>query len=445
MNRQRSLFNSFVLIEEFILVLMWPFVLVNFYNTRLLRLIVNILEQAQYITLFALLFVLSGFFFNHYQKPQVRKLIDEIASLWFIQVVHFFMTTFIFIYMNPELSRFSFVIIHGSLFIVLVIHRLWIRWLNVYLFKRDILVENILVINASSHAQQYIETIENNPRFTQKIHEIIPYEDCSLENIASRIKDTQCFHAVISDEGMNQVWLQRALELCDNQGILTTYLPYSQTFMATSDAFDIIGQQRLYPTRAIPLNQFSFRLIKRTLDLLITITGLIVLLPVFVLIATLIKITSPGPIFFVQERMGYQKKPFKCYKFRTMHVSKDQSWIGSHDPRITTIGKWLRFTSLDELPQLYNVLKGEMSCVGPRPERVEFIETLSSSIAKYHIKHTVKPGMTGWAQINGYRGDTSLQKRIEFDLYYLQNWSLGLDIYIILRTALLGFINKGEL
>ena len=168
--------------------------------------------------------------------------------------------------------------------------------------------------------------------------------------------------------------------------------------------------------------------------------------PVMLVTAILIKATSPGPVIFCQERVGLHNKPFKMYKFRSMAVqsaAKEKSqWTTPGDPRVTPIGRFIRKTSIDELPQLFNVLKGDMSLVGPRPERPFFVEKFKEEIPRYMIKHQVRPGMTGWAQVNGYRGDTSITKRIEHDLYYIENWTLGFDFKIMFLTVFKGFINK---
>ena len=160
----------------------------------------------------------------------------------------------------------------------------------------------------------------------------------------------------------------------------------------------------------------------------------------------LIKATSPGPIIFKQERIGLHNKPFQMYKFRTMEVQKPSTeavkWTVRNDPRVTRVGRILRKTSIDELPQLFNILKGDMSLVGPRPERPLFVEKFKEEIPRYMVKHQVRPGLTGWAQINGYRGDTSIRKRIEYDLYYIENWTLGFDFKILFLTFFKGFINK---
>lgn len=164
------------------------------------------------------------------------------------------------------------------------------------------------------------------------------------------------------------------------------------------------------------------------------------------IVAILVKKSSPGPIIFAQERIGLGNKPFKMYKFRSMGVQdpkkEAKEWTTKNDVRVTPVGRVIRKTSLDELPQFWNVLKGDMSLIGPRPERPLFVEKFKEEIPRYMIKHQVRPGITGWAQVNGFRGDTSIRSRIEHDLYYIENWSLGLDIKILFLTFFKGFVNK---
>ena len=191
---------------------------------------------------------------------------------------------------------------------------------------------------------------------------------------------------------------------------------------------------------------FEQRLAKRTFDICASLMGLILLSPVMLVCAILVKATSEGPVIFKQERVGLHNKVFKMYKFRTMEVQKqsaeENAWTVKNDPRVTKVGKFMRKTSLDELPQLFNILMGEMSLVGPRPERPQWVDKYKEEIPRYMIKHQVRPGLTGWAQVNGYRGDTSIRKRIEYDLFYIENWSLALDIKILFMTIFKGFVNK---
>jgi Undecaprenyl-phosphate glucose phosphotransferase len=197
--------------------------------------------------------------------------------------------------------------------------------------------------------------------------------------------------------------------------------------------------------QASPLDGWN-TILKRSVDLLFGTLALIVFCPLMGLIALAIRFTSPGPILYRQERMGLDGKRFQMLKFRTM-VDRAESlsgpvWATRNDPRMTWLGRWLRRTSLDELPQLINVLRGEMSLVGPRPERPMLIEQFRKSIPKYMLRHKVKAGMTGWAQINGWRGDTSLERRIEHDIEYIESWSLGRDLKILALTVFRGFVHR---
>ena len=184
---------------------------------------------------------------------------------------------------------------------------------------------------------------------------------------------------------------------------------------------------------------------KRLFDLVASGCGLIALSPLFFIVAILIKSDSRGPVFYRQVRVGLHGKDFRIFKFRTMRVGSDKGslvTIGGRDPRVTGIGYYLRKFKIDELPQLFNTLKGDMSLVGPRPERPFFVEKFREEIPRYMVKHQVRPGLTGWAQVNGYRGDTSIRKRIDCDLYYIENWTIGFDIKILFLTFFKGFINK---
>ena len=191
---------------------------------------------------------------------------------------------------------------------------------------------------------------------------------------------------------------------------------------------------------------FEQRLGKRIFDLVFAVVFLILLSPLMLLSAIAIKLDDGGPVLFKQKRLTYHGKEFYVYKFRSMAMQtaaeEKKGWTVRNDPRVTGIGKVLRRTSIDELPQLFNILKGDMSLVGPRPERPQFVEKFKEEIPRYMVKHQVRPGLTGWAQVNGLRGDSSIKKRIEYDIYYIENWTIGFDIKIILMTFFTGFINK---
>mgnify|MGYP000125662301 CR=1 FL=1 len=226
----------------------------------------------------------------------------------------------------------------------------------------------------------------------------------------------------------------------------TKFIPDYNNIIPTKPYTEDIQGLPVINIRHVPLNNALNKFVKRAVDIFGAIVAIILFSPVMLVVSVLIKLTAPGPLIFKQERIGLQNKPFYMYKFRSMIVQKEseekKGWTTKDDPRVTPVGKFIRKTSIDELPQLFNVLKGDMSLVGPRPERPLFVEKFKEEIPRYMIKHQVRPGLTGWAQVNGYRGDTSIRKRIECDLYYIENWTLGLDFKIILLTFLKGFINK---
>ncbi|HEY1301936.1 MAG TPA: undecaprenyl-phosphate glucose phosphotransferase [Vicinamibacterales bacterium] len=196
----------------------------------------------------------------------------------------------------------------------------------------------------------------------------------------------------------------------------------------------------------VPLQGFNTWL-KRGFDVVLSLAAMIVLAIPLAIIAAIVKWTSPGPVFYKQERMGLDGKAFTVYKFRSMHQDAEgvtgPVWARDDDPRATRVGRWLRRLDLDELPQFWNVLRGEMSIVGPRPERPFFVEQFKHRIPQYMLRHKVKAGITGWAQVNGWRGNTSLEKRIEYDLYYIENWSVTLDLKIMWLTLVRGLFQRG--
>jgi exopolysaccharide biosynthesis polyprenyl glycosylphosphotransferase len=188
------------------------------------------------------------------------------------------------------------------------------------------------------------------------------------------------------------------------------------------------------------------RIIKRTLDLCLVLPIFLLVSPIMILTAVAIKIEDGGPVFYKQVRCTRHEKEFQIYKFRSMVVDAEEDGMAvlakEHDERITKVGRFIRRTRIDELPQLFNILIGDMSIVGPRPVRPQFVEKFQEEIPRYMIKHQVRPGLTGWAQVNGLRGDTSIEERIEHDIFYIENWTVGFDIKIFFMTFFTGFINK---
>ena len=232
------------------------------------------------------------------------------------------------------------------------------------------------------------------------------------------------------------------VEATSREGIDVHVVPDLLQFIALRARLENLDGVPIISLNDVPLRGIN-SLLKRTIDMAISGAALLVLGIPFLLIALLIRRTSTGGVFYTQERMGLDGRAFQVYKFRSMFAgAEDESgpvWARENDPRCTPVGRWLRRFDLDELPQLWNVLRGDMSIVGPRPERPYFVEQFKHRIPQYMLRHKVKAGITGWAQVNGWRGNTSLEKRIEYDLYYIENWSVGLDLKIMWLTVLKGF------
>ncbi|HEX5413011.1 MAG TPA: undecaprenyl-phosphate glucose phosphotransferase [Terriglobia bacterium] len=233
---------------------------------------------------------------------------------------------------------------------------------------------------------------------------------------------------------------------CENQGINVRIVPDLFPLIRTDTQVHNLDGIPLVNVRHYPTENFSYAVLKRLFDIVLSLAVLVVLSPAFLLIAILVKLTSAGPVFFAQERVGLNGKPFGMLKFRTMRqdsaLNSGDHWTSRNDPYVTPIGRWLRRSNLDELPQFLNVLKGDMSVVGPRPERRFFLERFRQEVPEYMSRHYVKSGITGWAQVNGWRGDTSIAQRVEHDLYYSRNWAMGLDIKILLLTLTRTFFHR---
>ena len=232
--------------------------------------------------------------------------------------------------------------------------------------------------------------------------------------------------------------LNEIVDACEEEGIKAEIIPDYYKYLPAKPSVDMLDDMPIINIRYVPLDD-AFNKFKKILeDYFVAIVAIIITSPIMLVTAIAIKLESPGPIIFKQERIGYGGKPFMMYKFRSMKVQDEDEeksqWTTEDDPRKTRVGSFIRKMSIDELPQFFNVLKREMSVVGPRPERPYFVEQFKKTIPKYMVKHQVRPGLTGLAQVNGYRGNTSIEKRIEYDIRYVENWSLVLDIQIMLKT-----------
>ncbi len=234
------------------------------------------------------------------------------------------------------------------------------------------------------------------------------------------------------------------LQAADREGIQTELIPFFNDYYPSFPTFDSVGSSKLIDLRATPLNQPWNAGIKRTFDILFSLLVLILLSPLLAAIAVGVRLSSPGPVIFRQERVGRNRKPFTMYKFRSMRVTgtEETGWSRDRDPRKTRFGSFIRKFSLDELPQFFNVLKGDMSVIGPRPEIPFHVSHFKEEIPRYLVRQQVRPGITGWAQVNGFRGDTSITERVRYDIDYIENWTIGFDLRILWRTVFGGMVNE---
>jgi Undecaprenyl-phosphate glucose phosphotransferase len=285
--------------------------------------------------------------------------------------------------------------------------------------------------------------VDDDPAKQGKIIEGVPVLG-TLDHLREVIQTHQIQQLFIALPLTAHQRLLSILDTLDQEYVDIKVVPDLLQYMALHGGVDELDGIPIVTLRETPLQGWN-SVTKRGFDIVLSFLGITVFLPIMAVLAILIKLTSRGPIFYIQPRMGLDGKVFNMYKFRSMYMDAERTtgaiWAKKNDPRRTRIGAFMRRTSLDELPQLFNVLKGEMSLVGPRPERPLFVEQFKERYPQYMLRHKVKSGMTGWAQVNGWRGNTSIEKRIEHDLYYITNWSLSFDIKILLLTFWKGLIN----
>ena len=319
-------------------------------------------------------------------------------------------------------------------------------------------LKHILLVGYSRAAEEYIDRLNDYPQWGYVacgiLDDHIPagtvYKGVKvlgrLDNLEVILPQTQLDEIAITLSLNDYDFLESIVSICEKSGVHTKFIPdYNSLIPGKPYTEDLMGLP-VINIRYVPLTNTLNWWMKRIVDIVVSLVGLVVASPIMLIAAIAVGCTSKGPIIFKQERIGLHNKPFRMYKFRTMRVqmpsAEQKAWTTKDDPRVTKVGKFLRRTSIDELPQLFNILKGDMSVVGPRPERPQFVEQFKEEIPRYMVKHQVRPGLTGWAQINGYRGDTSIKKRIEYDIFYIENWTMSFDVKIMFLTIFRGFINK---
>ena len=416
----------------------------------------------------ALIIIIPGFlilyeFFELYTPKRVSGRRSEIANIFKANSIGFLIFT-LTLYLggkNMDMHHFSrrlVIIFYILTNLLMVFERSSIRIFLMNIRQKGYNQKHVLLIGYSRAAEGYIDRVKQNPEWGYNIRGILDdnKERGFSYNGIKVIGTIQNLHMILEMNVLDEIaitlsikeyeHLEAIVNDCEKSGVHTKFIPDYNNFIPTIPHIEDLWGLPVINIRHVPLTELHNAYIKRIVDIFGALFGIILFSPVMIISAILVKLTDGGPIIYAQERVGLHNKPFRMYKFRSMAVQKPSEekskWTTPNDPRVTGVGRFIRKTSIDEMPQFFNILKGDMSLVGPRPERPFYVEKFREEIPHYMIKHQVRPGLTGWAQVNGFRGDTSIQKRIDHDLYYIENWTLGFDFKIMFLTIFKGFINK---
>ncbi|UFP95968.1 undecaprenyl-phosphate glucose phosphotransferase [Gloeobacter morelensis] len=394
-----------------------------------------------------LVFAASGL----YRAPGYQSRFDEVAKALIGLVLAFaIVVAGVFFFREASFSRFVLLYAWAVAAVSIVAGRLALQQINRSLRGRGFGLQPVLIVGTGAPAESLKALLATNPQWGLHLVGLVTEEVEEATEHRDVIASVATLGRYLATHEVAEVWValpdyprRQLLELLQVitavRPVQIRLLPGILEYVTARMQVDVLGGTALLTLQDTPLRRASNRFAKRFLDIVLSGFGLVLGAPLFVLIAAAVKCSSPGPVFYQQERIGRDGAVFWIYKFRTMREGAEgqqPGWTTRDDPRRTPVGAFLRRTSLDELPQLWNVLVGEMSLVGPRPERPIYVERFSQDIPKYLDRHLVKTGITGWAQIHGLRGDTSIPDRVRYDLYYIENWSLLLDLRIILVTAL---------
>ena len=420
----------------------WIFLLKHDRNNISIRLL---WENPWPVLILAFLFVVVFQYGGMYDSFRFQKIRSE---MWQLLRLHLLCVMLgvgcIFLFKLRDFSRGVIGCYAIFAYALFAMKRVVLRTSLYFIRKSGMNQKHVLLVGCGTLARKYIDCLRENPQFGYRCAGYVG-QDSDLENVnylgpydqLSELLDIYEPDEVIIALEVYDISLMNSIILsCEKHGIRSSIIPIYNDYLPSCATVDSIGKVRLINIRGISQDLAINRVMKRAFDLLFSATALLLLSPLMLILALGVRLSGPGPILFRQERVGKERKIFTMYKFRSMCVNSesDTAWSRSRDSRITRFGAFIRKFSLDELPQFFNVLKGEMSVVGPRPELPFFVDMYKDVVPLYMVKHQVKPGLTGWAQVNGYRGDTSIEKRIEYDIWYIENWSMYLDLKIIFMT-----------
>ena len=404
-------------------------------------------------------YIIAYYFFNLYNPKRTASKRFELWSLIKANAVGILYCTTVLYFMNETYYARLFL---GLFFILNTVFDFLFRHIVSGVLKRmrrrGKNLKHVLLVGYGRTAEGYIDRILAHPEWGYYIHGVLDDETArgtrykkvevigSINELTDYLASNEYDEIVITLNIDEYEKLENIVVTTEKYGVHTKFVPDYNNIIPTKPYTEDLDGLPVVHVRNVPLSSPMNRALKRAMDIIGSLICIIIFAIPMLIVALLIKITSPGPLIFKQKRIGLHNREFNMYKFRSMKVQnpgeEKKAWTTMNDPRVTPVGRFIRSTSLDELPQFFNVLMGSMSLVGPRPERPYYVDKFKEEIPRYMVKHQVRPGITGWAQVNGYRGDTSIRLRIDCDIYYIENWTLSLDFKILFLTLFKGFINK---
>lgn len=400
--------------------------------------------------------VLLYAFFGLYESVRKKRLYQDLGQLFAANALAFALFQMVlFLLRGVHFSRwalfFYFLLVNiftcGKRIIVRkALHRLRGRGYN---------QKHVVVVGGGDVARRYIREVDMTPELGLTVvgcvtdrqdwpGQLLLGPTAELEKVLERVRPDEVVAAL-------ELWeyqrMPDVIKACEKTGVKLSLIPFYADYMPSHPQIDSINGLPLINLRRIPLDNLGNAFLKRSMDIVGALVLMLLTSPIMLATAIGVKCSSPGPIIFKQKRIGRNKKVFYMYKFRSMRVNStsDTAWSSNCDDRKTKFGAFIRKFSIDELPQFWNVLRGDMSLVGPRPEIPHFVDQFKEAIPLYMVKHQVRPGITGWAQVNGLRGDTSISERVRFDIYYIENWTVLFDIKILIMTLFKGIENQEKL
>ena len=405
--------------------------------------------------IYALFMVIVYYTFQLYGSFRFKSVWDEAGTVLMLNLTGVFVAVgVLYITRWADFSRIAIALAFVISTILVLGKRVIVRFLLRKWRAMGYNQKHVLVIGGGDTACKFARSLEKYPQYGMKISGYIADQQSDaisgykgawdhLEDALNQDYD----EVVVALEPYQMDLMSRIIAAVEKSGTKIAIVPFYNDYIPSRPSIDAIGDIKLINMRTTPLDNVGSAFIKRCMDIVGSLVLIILTSPIMLMAAIGVKLSSPGPILFCQERVGLNKKNFKMYKFRSMRVNaaQDTAWSQNADPRKTKFGSFIRKTSIDELPQFFNVLKGDMSLIGPRPEIPFYVHQFKETIPLYMVRHQVRPGITGWAQVCGYRGDTSIEERIKHDIYYIENWSLMFDIRILFKTVFGGMINSEKI